>query len=396
MTALSITPRAVRWATALLVLAMVLAWSGAPRDLYAWGGLALTLGSASRRPLALRDNPALVALLGFVAWALVGTLWAPHPALAIRDWVKLATLAAFAWTSAQLMASGEDEQHVTHVLRCLCVALVIVYAAEIAGWLRTIGASWRAGERPSETLSFQNVNTFAGLVVATTPLAWLLVRSDWRWRGALVGLQLVCGGFLLWLFASRTAQLAAAAVVVAALAGQRRAGMRWLAAVALVACVAAAPSLNPRFRDGTMWTLHNRAQLWRGTVTLIAARPLFGYGWGDKTFQPVYAAHDPDRPEDWPHTHNLALQVAFGVGVVGLALYAATFGLVLGPLWRARRAADPDRARVARVLLLSAVAIAVFSLADVPRGPFHLYLWAWWGAALALVGVRSGPPAAPS
>ncbi len=395
MTALSITPRAARWATALLVLTMVVAWSGAPRDAYAWGGVALTLLSASRRPLSVRDNPVFVALLAFVGWALVGTLWAPQPLLAIRDWVKLATLAAFAWTSAQLMATGEDEETVTHVLRCVCVALTLVYAAEIADWFRTVGASWWGSERPRDTLSFQHVNTFAGLIVATTPLAWLVARSTWRHRGALVVLQLVCGGFLLVLFASRTAQLAAAVVAVAALAGQRRAGTRWLAAVVLVGCVMLAPVLNPRFRDPTMWTLHNRAQLWRGTIALIAARPLFGYGWGDKTFQPVYSAYDLERPENWPHTHNLALQVAFGVGVVGLVLYATAFWLALRALWRTRSATDPDRARVARVLLLSAVAIAVFSLADVPRGPFHLYLWTWWAAVVALTGVRGGSPSAP-
>jgi len=384
-------PPALRVVIALLVMTIVVAWSGAPRDAYAWGGVGLTLWSASRRPLALRDNPALVLLLLFVAWTLLGTLWAPEPARAFRDWVKLATLAAFAWSTAQLMATRDDGTHVAYVLRCLCVALTVVYLVEVAVWLRTVGREWHFGDRVMDPFSFQHINTFAGMIVASFALGWLVLRSDWAFRRTIVAIQLATGIVLLWLFASRTAQVSLVALVTVALLAQRRPLMRWLAVAALVAAAVAGPVVNPRFRDATMWTLHNRVQLWRGTVELISARPLFGYGWGDKTFQPIHAAHDPNRPEDWPHAHNLALQVAFGAGVIGLGLYVATFWFALAPLWRARRSADPVRARLARVLLLSAAGVGIFSLADVPRGPLHLYLWTWWAAGVALTGTRRPP-----
>ncbi len=382
---LSITPRVARFATAMLVFTVVVWWSGAPRDAFAWGGVALTLVSTARRPFSLRDNPALVLLLLFVGWALFGTLWAPDPTAALRDWIKLATLAAFAWSTAQLMGTREN---VEHVLLCLCVSLTIIYAIEVILWLRTVGVGWRFGDRVMEPFSFQHINTFAGLIVASFALGWLLVRSEWRLRRSLVAIQLGTGLVLLWLFASRTAQLSLGALVIVALAAQRRPALRWLAVVSLVGGVVIAPIVNPRFRDATMWTLHNRVQLWEGTARLIAERPLFGHGWGDKTFQPLYVARNPVRAEDYPHAHDLPLQVAFGVGVVGLVLYAATFLLVVRALWRRWRTGDRADARLAGVLLLCFVATGVFSIADVPRGPFHVYLWTLWAAGLALTAER--------
>ena len=73
------TPRSARSATALLVFLIVFAWSGAPRDAFAWGGVALTLAFEEWRPLSPRRNPALALLLLFAGWALLGTLWAPQP-----------------------------------------------------------------------------------------------------------------------------------------------------------------------------------------------------------------------------------------------------------------------------------------------------------------------------
>ncbi len=385
-------PPTVRVAIAMLVTTIVVAWSGAPRDAYAWGGVALTLWSPSRRPLALRDNPALVLLLLFVAWALLGTLWAPEPGRALGDWVKLATLAAFAWSTAQLMATRADGAHVAYVLRCLCVALTAVYVVEVVVWLRTVGHGWRFGDRVMDPFSFQHINTFAGLIVASFSLGWLVLRSEWPLRRTIVAIQLATGLVLLWLFASRTAQSSVVALVVAMLLGQRRPRMRWLAVAALAGAVVVAPMVNPRFRDATMWTLHNRVQLWRGTVELIAERPWFGHGWGDKTFQALFVARHPVRAEDYPHAHDLPLQVAFGVGVVGLTLYAAMFAIVVRDLWRRRTAGAAGERRLAGVLLLCFAATAVFSIADMPRGPFHLYLWTLWAAGAALTGARRPPP----
>jgi O-antigen ligase len=385
------TPRVARWATAILVFTLVVWWSGAPRDVFAWGGLAITLVSAARRPFSLRDNPALVLLALFVAWALLGTLWAPSPYLALRDWIKLATLAAFAWSTAQLTGTREN---VEHVLLCLCVSLTIVYAVEVVLWLRTVGTAWHLGDRVMEPFSFQHINTFAGMIVASFALGWLLVASEWKFRKSIVAIQLATGLVLLWLFASRTAQLSLVALVIVALAAQRRPTMRWLALVALVACVVVVPIVNPRFRDATMWTLHNRVQLWRGTVALITERPLFGHGWGDKTFQSEYIGHNAVRAEDYPHAHDLPLQLAFGVGVVGLVLYAAMYLVVVRDLWRRWMTGDRKDARLAGVLLLCFAAIGVFSIADMPRGPFHLYLWTLWAAGLALTAKRGSAPGA--
>jgi O-antigen ligase len=388
----SMTPRVARWATGMLVFTLVVWWSGAPRDAFAWGGVVLTLFSAAHRPFALRDNPALVLLLLFVAWALVGTLWAPQPSLAFRDWIKLATLAAFAWSAAQLMATRD---RVEHVLLCLCVSLTVVYVVEVALWLRTVGATWHFGDRVMEPFSFQHINTFAGMIVASFALGWLLVSSDWKWRRTVVAVQVATGLLLLWLFASRTAQLSFVALVIVALAAQRRPAMRMLAVLALVACAVVAPIVNPRFRDATMWTLHNRVQLWRGTVALIAERPLFGHGWGDKTFQAEFIEHNAVRAEDYPHAHDLPLQLAFGVGVVGLVLYAAMYLLVVRDLWQCWRTGAAAEARLAGVLLLCFAAIAVFSVADMPRGPFHVYLWALWAAGLALTAARGTTASEP-
>ena len=140
-----------------------------------------------------------------------------------------------------------------------------------------------------------------------------------------------------------------------------------------------------------------RLELWRFAVHLIAQRPLFG--WGLASIQPAIAAHGIA----WqgyvpPHLHDTPLQVAAGMGLIGLLLLGAAFLLPLRDLLRAWRRDIDARPQLALLLALCVVLLTV-NLFDYlawsngyMRGPLEIVL----GCAMAVsLRWRGGEPMLP-
>ena len=365
-------------APALLVFLLVFEWSGAPRDILAWGGVLLTLIRPEYRRLSIRENPALGLLLLWVGFALASALLARETNPALRDWMKIATVGAFAWSVLQFVG---DRERIQRVVTYLTAALATAYLTDIAHWWLT-GTTSEAG-RWETPWHFQHINTYAGLIVAGIPLAVWQARGG-RIEKALAGIYLLGGIVLLWLFASRAAQLSLTFLALATLATMTRSTGRGLALVGLITILGFTPLLNPRFLDPTMYTFTNRFEVWQGTTEMIAERPLLGHGYGNKTFTARYVEKFPERSEDFPHAHNQPLYIAFGTGLLGLGLYVAAWALAITGLLRTLRAPDPDSVGLARVLLLSIATVAFFSLGDQPGGPLELFIWVLWATSISL------------
>lgn len=139
------------------------------------------------------------------------------------------------------------------------------------------------------------------------------------------------------------------------------------------AVTAAAPSIGLRL------------ELWRFALHLIAQRPLFGSGLA--SIQPAIAA----RGITWqgyvpPHLHDTPLQVAAGMGLVGLLLLGAAFLLPLRDLLHAWRR-DVDARPLLALLLALCVVLLTVNLFDYlawsngyMRGPLEIVL----GCAMAV------------
>ncbi len=142
-----------------------------------------------------------------------------------------------------------------------------------------------------------------------------------------------------------------------------------------------------------------RIELWRFGLERIVERPLFG--WGLASIESQIAAHGI-RWQGYipPHLHDTPLQVAMGMGLIGLLLLAAAFLLPYRDLWRAWRATPAARPGLALLLALALVLLVV-NLFDYlawsngyMRGPLEIVL----GCALAvsLRWRRGQPPLAPA
>ena len=141
----------------------------------------------------------------------------------------------------------------------------------------------------------------------------------------------------LWLSVSRSAAAAAAIVIALALAWKTTAAWRpSTRAIALVSVLAAALAIggarvylleqDPTYRGARFRTQFNATSL-----RMIAARPLFGVGVGQYyRTSPLFLSPQLAWAYGAENAHNYFLQVAAELGVLGLALFCAWIGVVLG------------------------------------------------------------------
>ncbi|MDR6453078.1 PglL family O-oligosaccharyltransferase [Variovorax paradoxus] len=133
---------------------------------------------------------------------------------------------------------------------------------------------------------------------------------------------------------------------------------------------------------------HTRMILWRNVLSLIAAHPLAGWGWGELAFAHYSTLYDGPRfPEILDNAHNLPLHLAVEMGIpVSVLVCGGFLWMLMGARpWRER---DPVRLMAWGML----GAIALHSLLEYPLwyGPFQLVfglclgmLWPARGAATA-------------
>jgi len=287
------------------------------------------------------------------------------------------------------------------------VPLVVIGVIEAA-----IGVAQAASGAPSEG-TYTNKNHFAGLLEMVLPLAIAFAAShlvpDPAHRRSPT-LRTLQGGLVLC-----AAALLAAGVVssvskmgyVACLGGLFVMGAlalwsmtsgptKWLAAAALViACaflVVFVPSdelmksFAALFSD-ELTTGEGRWPIWRDTIRMISAFPVFGcglgnYGTGFLRFQTAVV----ERAFD--HAHNDYLELASELGLVGFLIFGA-FALLI--FVRAVRVARHGPDRATRILALGSigamVAIAIHSVAD-----FNLYVPANALVLVCILGIAAALP----
>jgi tetratricopeptide (TPR) repeat protein/O-antigen ligase len=155
--------------------------------------------------------------------------------------------------------------------------------------------------------------------------------------------------------------LAAGGVLLLAIAWNR--GHHRLATLA--ACIGLAGFLGGlialTFATGLTGSVGARAAIWRATWSLVAARPILGYG--PETFRQVFTAVFPPelvylqgRAVIVDRAHNLILDTLTSTGGVGLLAYAALIGTTLVTGVRALIESQDRRTRVVLTVGLAAIA----------------------------------------
>jgi O-antigen ligase len=264
-----------------------------------------------------------------------------------------------------------------------------------------------AGTRPSgATGTYQNHNHFAGLLEMCLPFsamfAWAqflrpatLAASAWLAVSAAL-LAAVTVSLSRMGFVASLAGLFASAAAILLTETPERSNRRWLAVAATAGFVALLALLLPSItfiqRFGAAVAPGDissdaRFGIWRDTVHLIAAFPLFGCGFG--AFQSAYMRYQTVSPLTTVNfAHNDYLQLLAELGPAGfLALLGTGFLMIRALLRNLRQRADPY---LYAACLGAFVAISLHSLVD-----FNLYkpanaMVVAWIAGLATV--RTLPP----
>ena len=292
-------------------------------------------------------------------------------------------------------------------------------------------AAWTLSELPwgdlaaladgSLRLRLGYAENLVGMLAAIAVLGLALQAQRGRWPAAAVvhvGVVTLLLGLVLFvaalLFAqSRGAWLALALVLPLASIGMRRAGAerprdsdrRLRAAVGLLALILVAwflsqPLISARLHGG--WTLAqallhgDHAVLETSSVGLRLDLVALGikawlqaplFGWGLRSIGPLIAASGLH----WgsyvpPHLHDAYLQIAVGLGALGLALLAALCGVLLRDLWHARRLPQLDP-RLCWTLLGSLAIVLIVNAFDFllwSNGYMRTPLMILFGAALGM------------
>lgn len=317
----------------------------------------------------------IVPVLAVLASAIVSTRFSEHSYFGIGLLPRLCGNAAIFF----LAANAPRES--TGRIRQLWIVVAVMVAAN--GLVRL--------KFEPEFLSTLGNWDFLGVYLAASLVIGASVGGTWPVLGNLVLLaaMLFCR--------SRGAWLALGAVAIFWFVGfGDRILRRWLARAIVVTLALAIVSLLGRSCVREQWQSDVRPPIWKATISMIAARPLLGHGFG--TYVAVYPQYRLPQyflrrkaTNVTDHAHNELLEVAAEQGLVGLAATLWLWGMAVWCGLRASRQTDGTERGATLGLLAAMLVFMLHSLVDVDVRylPNQSLLW-------LLMGLLVGRGTAPS
>lgn len=311
------------------------------------------------------------------------------------------------------------------VFRAFCVALSVAGILSAAiGALQVFAPAWTGSEWIAATAvegravgNLRQPNHLAML------LLWAIVASVWLGRPDNRPRVLAMAAAMFMLFglvltASRTGMIGVAMLTVWGILDRRLPRpsrvLLWLVPLLYVVFWIAAGSLGGTGADAAFHgdtQLHrsdissSRFGIWSNTLSLIAAHPWVGVGFGEFNFAWTLTPF-PNRPTAFfDHTHNLPLQLAVELGLPLATLILALLTYALWCAFKAARDAD-ERSAYLRPAFVMVLMIAVHSQLEYPLwyAYFLLPTAFLWGLCLgapakddaaAVAGASGAPATAP-
>lgn len=381
--------------------------------LICWGGLGRVLAQvAPALPGRVRPaTPAVAASLGILMVAALGALAAglPMPLAVSSAGVLCATLLVFG--VATQSGSGATARS---AFDAFAIALVIAGALSTAiGILQVFAPEWTGSSWIAATaVDGRAVGNLRQPNHLATLLLWSIVASvslgsSGKSPKAIAMAASVFMLFGLVLTASRTGMIGAAMLTLWGIVDQRLAKpsrmLLWLVPLLYVLLWLAAAGAGGAGGEGAFHgdtQLHrsdissSRFAIWSNTLSLIAAHPWFGVGFGEFNFAWSLTPF-PNRPTAFfDHTHNLPLQLAVELGLPLATLILALLAYALWSAFKAARDADADSAYL-RPAFVMVLMIAVHSQLEYPLwyAYFLLPTAFVWGMCLGAAAKSAAAPA---
>ncbi len=373
---------------AALALTVVANPSSAVRDGLVWGAFFYVLFRRRKTLFSKKPDHLSLALLVYVGTVMASVIYSAHRYWSVRDAWKFLYVLVMVFAAWHLF---KNRAFLFGFLQLLIASLLVVCICDVTTYLVGLGRLWQWGERWVEGLYYGHPNPSSAIVMLLMPLSvFLLWTSRNVWLKAMHGCFIVLGLFLMFVMASRTAQVALFGMVVcgAILVRPRRRKVVALVGVGvfLVTAFLNIRAINPRFLDETFGSLTFRDENWRNLTTLIAKRPLFGYGYGRSNYQTVYHRSFPGSVIRYWHAHSLVLQTAFETGIVGLAAMAWLWAVMAWRLLRGYLTSWGAFGSLCGALLVSFLGISIYCLAEVPDGFLRSLSW----LLVAMTGALTG------
>jgi hypothetical protein len=300
--------------------------------------------------------------------------------LIVTLWLSVRTTAAFA-----LGGAGRSARLLQWwVGGGLVAALLVVTRSDPTG-AAPAATPWLGSNGAGTTLAIAAVMAMGLLPIPAAP--------RWVW---LAGLALLLAGLVgTWSRSAWLGTLAGAAVTWGLRPRPRLAAVLLMLALAASLTAVASrrwPELAAEVRSiASLEANRNRIVIWTTVPKMIADRPILGTGYG--TFVRAYQRYRPPDAPDLapPFAHNLLLNTAVEMGLVGLAALVALCGAGLVSAWRwVRRSpqASPERA-VATSVLAALVTLLVIQMVDGTVASVHIGFGFFALLALAATGGRA-------
>lgn len=237
---------------------------------------------------------------------------------------------------------------------------------------------------------------YIGLVAAVIAARTWTVR--WQ-RGIAIATAALCVVALV-LTLTRSIWIGATVATIVTMLADR--GLRrWLLPVAVCAAlvvgttIAVVPGLSSKVqaRESQQGPIYDRLNLNRAALTMLEARPLFGFGWN----RFIAVGTDYFRQGDYPLTagvgvgvHNAYLSHLAELGLVGTSLWL--FSMVFA-IWVALRRRGPPELELWRLGLIAITTLNLVVFAFVYPYLFGVVvLWTWTGVVYGWPDVKAGDP----
>ncbi len=164
-------------------------------------------------------------------------------------------------------------------------------------------------------------------------------------------------------------------------------GAALVVAVALTAWLAPKGYVGDRVRDMVtperfVQSLHHRPEIWAGAREMVFEQPWVGHGYGYKNFHAAWERRSSRPDALYNSAHNTPLEIAFELGVIGLALAAWIWGVVV---WRLVGAARRGPAVAVAVLaVFVGWSLLAFTIEHVLLEQMTPIIGAWVGFGFAI------------
>jgi O-antigen ligase len=368
---------------------------------------AFLLAAAVRPGLLPRSSLAVPILLALAA-LVVATLASEWPRFGWEIVLGAAGAALLYLLLVRILSIAELRSRLRFTVAVVTVAVAVAYLVQVGilwgRWYAVTGASGLPPLRPATAnLTLGTPSIVAGVLLMLGPLVVVWLIEAGRRRTAIAAIVLVFAAIVVsgsrsaWIGALLAAVLAVTAAALSAPVRRRlrdamtsvdRRIVLLIATGGIVLVAVLGPALVARFVQSGAEVRFN---LWLPSIAMFLSDPLTGTGPGTWAFAWWHHLPPGDNPIVVAHAHNVVLQIAAELGLVGMGA-AAVFAL--GVVRLLRRAAGSLEASEIAAITLALVALVGQCLfdnfADLPVIVVGVaYLLAWVESAIPSPAIGS-------